>query len=82
VPSSDSVIVYLDKGLIESVNRHVVVDQLAAAASEDGWTADQACPLLPAAISGEPPDAAPVWKHTAAGRLGRKAKPIWTTEES
>ena len=49
-------------------NRHMVVDQLAAAAGEDQRTADQACPLLLAAVGGEPPDAAPVWKHTAADR--------------
>jgi hypothetical protein len=49
-------------------NRHMVIDQLAAAAGEDGRPTDQACPLLLAAVGGEPPDAAPVWKHTAADR--------------
>jgi hypothetical protein len=40
----------------------VVVDQLAAAASEDRRTVGKACPLLLAIVGGEPPDAAPVWK--------------------
>jgi hypothetical protein len=49
-------------------NRHMVIDQLAAAAGEDGRAAGKARPLLLAAVGGEPPDAAPVWKHTAADR--------------
>ncbi len=31
-------------------------------------TVGKACPLLLAIVGGEPPDAAPVWKHTAADR--------------
>jgi len=46
----------------------MVVDQLAAAAGEDGRTADQACSLLLAAVGGELPDAAPVWNHTVSDR--------------
>jgi hypothetical protein len=49
-------------------NRNVVVDQLAAAAGEDRRTVGKACPLLLAIVGGEPPDAAPVWKQTAADR--------------
>ena len=49
-------------------NRNVVVDQLAAAAGEDRRTVGKACPLLLAIVGGEPTDAAPVWKHTAADR--------------
>jgi len=50
-------------------------------AAEDGWPIDQACPLLLAAVGGEPPDAAPVRKHVvsdsgfaAADRIGAAAR--------
>jgi hypothetical protein len=49
-------------------NRNVLVDQLAAAAGEGRRTVGKARPLLLAIVGGEPPDAAPVWKHAAADR--------------
>ena len=49
-------------------NRNMVFDQLAAAAGEDRRTVGKACLVLLAIVGGEPPDAAPVWKHTAADR--------------
>ena len=44
----------------------MVLDELTATAGEDGRTAGKACPLLLAAVGGEPSDAAPVRKHAAA----------------
>ena len=49
-------------------DRHLVADQLAAAAGEDGWTAGEACPLLLAFAGGEPSDEAALWEYGAADR--------------
>jgi len=51
-------------------DRHLVLDQSPAAAGQDGGTADQARPLLLAAVGRESSDAATVWKHGAAGPRG------------
>ena len=45
---------------------NAVVDQLAAAAREDGRAAGKVCPLPLAVVGREPSDAAPVRKHAAA----------------
>jgi hypothetical protein len=46
--------------------RRLVVDQLAAAVSEDGWPIDQARSLLLAAPGREPPDSATVRQYAGA----------------
>jgi len=46
-------------------NRELVADELAAAAGENGWTTDQARPILLAVAGGESPHAAAVWGHAA-----------------
>ena len=48
-------------------DRRFVLDQLAAAVSEDGRPIDQACSLLLVALGREPPDAATVWEDGQAG---------------
>jgi len=54
----------------------LVVDQLAAAVSEDGWPIDQARPLLLAAPGREPPDSATVWEHGPADRLAAPTRRV------
>ena len=50
-----------------------VADQLATAAVEDRWTAGETCPLLLAAIGGEPSDETVVWQYARAARADRRA---------
>ena len=45
-----------------------IADQLAAAAGEDRRTACETCPLLLAAIGGEPSDETVVWQYAQAAR--------------
>jgi hypothetical protein len=40
--------------------------ELAAAAGEDGWTAGETCPLLLAAVGGEPSNERVVWQYAPA----------------
>ena len=47
-------------------DRELVADELTAAAGEDRRTAGETCPLLLAALGGEPSDAAAVRQHGAA----------------
>jgi|SRR5580692_3032013 hypothetical protein len=44
-------------------NRHLVADQLAAAAGENRRPSDTACRYYCLLSGGEPPDAAAVWRH-------------------
>ena len=53
---------------VAQANRELVADQLAAATGEDGRTACETCPLLLAAIGGEPPDETVVWQYAPADR--------------
>ena len=62
-------------------DRHVVPDEFAAAVGEDWGAVGEARPLLLAAASRKPSDAAAVWKHGApdcgladASRLGLGAE--------
>lgn len=57
-------------------DRRLVVDQLAAAVSEDGWPIDQAHPLRLAATGREPSDSATVWEHSPADRLADLARRV------
>lgn len=53
---------------VTKANRELVVDQLATAASKDGRTAGETCPLLLALAGGEPSDEAALWEYGAADR--------------
>src|ERR1035437_6059175 len=53
---------------VAQANRELVADQLAAAAGEDGGTAGETCPLLLAAVGGEPSDETVVWQYAPADR--------------
>jgi len=57
-------------------DRRLVVDQLAAAVSEDGWPIDQARPLLLAVPGREPPDSATVWEHGPADLLAAPTRRV------
>ena len=57
-------------------NRELVVDQLAAAVSKDGWAIDQARSLLLAATGREPTDSATVCEHGPADRLAALARRV------
>ena len=54
-------------------DRRLVLDELAATASEDGRTISETRPLQLAAIGRESSDAATVWKHGAADRRAAPA---------
>src|ERR1019366_6023181 len=49
-------------------NRELVAHEFTATAGEDGGTAGETCPLLLAAIGGEPPDERVVWQYAPADR--------------
>src|ERR1039457_4861801 len=53
---------------VAQANPELVADQLAAAAGEDGWTAGETCPLLLAAVGGEPSHETVVWQYAPADR--------------
>jgi hypothetical protein len=53
---------------VAQANREPVVDQLAAAAGEDGRTAGKTCPLLLAVLGGEPSDETVIWQYARADR--------------
>jgi hypothetical protein len=57
-------------------DRRLIVDQLAAAVSEDGWPIDQAHPQLLAAHGREPPDSATGWEHGPADRLAAQTRRV------
>src|SRR5229473_3063238 len=46
-------------------DRQLVADQLAAAAGENRWPFNKACPVLLVALGGEPPDAPAFREHAA-----------------
>lgn len=49
-------------------DRQLVADEFAAAVGEDGWTIDQARPVLLVALGGGSSDAAVVWSHAGQDR--------------
>src|ERR1039458_7373652 len=49
-------------------DRELVADEFAAAVGEDRRAVSEACPVLLAAVGGEPPDAAAVWHSRWASR--------------
>src|SRR5664279_4938979 len=53
---------------VSQANRELVVDESAATAGEDGRTAGKTCPLLLAAVGGEPSDETVVWQYAPADR--------------
>jgi len=58
---------------LAQANQELVADQLATAAGEDGQAIDKARPLLLAAFSREPPNAAAVWEHALEDREAASA---------
>src|ERR1019366_1634180 len=63
-----------------AADRHVVADQLAAAAGENRRAFDQACPVLLVAACGEPSDAPALRKHAAEDRGAAVASGIATRD--
>src|ERR1035441_8850259 len=53
---------------VAQADRELVADEFAATAGEDGRTACETCPLLLAAIGGEPSDETVVWQYAQADR--------------
>ena len=53
---------------LPAADRHLVADQLAAAAGENRGPSDKTRPLLLVAAGGESPDAAALWRHAAKDR--------------
>jgi hypothetical protein len=62
--------------LFPQEDRRLVVDQLAAAVSEDAWPLVQARPLLLAATGREPTDSATVLEHGPADRLAAPTRRV------
>jgi len=53
---------------VAQANRELVAHEFAATAGEDGRKAGETCPLLLAAVGGEPPDETGVWQYAQAAR--------------
>src|ERR1019366_4150655 len=53
---------------VAQANRELVAHEFTATAGEDGGTAGETCPLLLAAVGGEPSDETVVWQYAPADR--------------
>ena len=56
---------FLERDLRTGIGSETTTE-LAAAAGEDGWTAGETCPLLLAAVGGEPSNERAVWQYAPA----------------